>query len=98
MFAVFELKKAGTAFDARKASTALVTTGVYQFSRNPTYLSMTILFVGISLLLNSMMCLFSVAVATFITQVCVIKYEEQYLMGKYGSEYSQYKINVRPWI
>ena len=36
--AVHELRKVGTAFDARKTSSALVTNGVYRFSRNPTCL------------------------------------------------------------
>lgn len=39
-FAARELAKAKTAFDVRKPTTELVTGGVFEISRNPTYLSM----------------------------------------------------------
>ena len=43
-------KKAGTAIPPWEPTTALVTTGVYRFSRNPIYLSVVLFYVGLSLL------------------------------------------------
>lgn len=96
--AVYELRKAGTAFDARKASTALVTSGIFRFSRNPTYLSMTILFSGFALVLNSIWLLLAVAVALVCTQIGVIQREEHYMAAKFGDEFYRYKDQVRRWI
>lgn len=96
--AVFALRKSGTTFDARKTSTALVTNGIFRLSRNPTYLSLTLLFTGIALILNSLPALISVGFATLLVHFGVIKREEHYLAAKFGDSYSQYKQKVRRWI
>jgi protein-S-isoprenylcysteine O-methyltransferase Ste14 len=48
-----EIVRVGTAFDARKATTTLVDSGVFRFTRNPVYLSMVLLVIGVGLILNS---------------------------------------------
>lgn len=98
LLAVLELRKAGTAFDARKTSTALVTQGIFRFSRNPTYLSLTMLFAAIALILNSMVVLIAVVIATVLTHLGVVRREEKYMSAKFSSAYSEYKDKVRPWI
>jgi len=51
--AASELRRAKTAFDVRKPTTTIVTTGAFAVTRNPVYLSMMLLYVGIALLVNS---------------------------------------------
>ena len=51
--AVHELRRKKTAFDVRMPTSAIVRTGVFRLTRNPVYLSMMLLYVGVSLLINS---------------------------------------------
>ena len=43
-------RQSATPFDVRKAASTLITDGPYRFSRNPTYLSLTMLYLGIGLI------------------------------------------------
>ncbi len=47
-------RQAGTPFfDLRKAASVLITDGPYQFSRNPSYVSLTLLYLGVGIILNN---------------------------------------------
>ncbi len=46
-------RRAGTSFDVWKSASFLITDGPYRFSRNPTYVSLTMLYLGIGILVNS---------------------------------------------
>lgn len=98
LFALLAMRRANTAFDARRSTIAIVVDGPFRFSRNPTYLSLTLLALGISLAFNSVWLLASAAVATGLTQWLVIKPEERYLTTKFGEEYCSYARGVRRWI
>jgi protein-S-isoprenylcysteine O-methyltransferase Ste14 len=90
--------KAKTTFDARNSTTSLVTTGIYKISRNPAYLSLVLLYIGISFLINSIWILILVVPAFYSIQKFCIEREEKYLEGKFGDPYRAYKKQVRRWI
>ena len=92
------LARARTAFDARKPTGTIVSDGAFHYSRNPTYLSLTLLYVGLSLLVGSPWVLFMAVPAVALTQWGVIMREERYLEAKFGEEYLRYKAKVRQWI
>ena len=92
------LTRARTAFDARKPTTTLVSDGAFHYSRNPTYLSLTLLYVGLALVLGSPWVLLMVVPAVALTQWGVVLREERYLEAKFGEEYRRYKTNVRQWL
>jgi protein-S-isoprenylcysteine O-methyltransferase Ste14 len=92
------LAQAHTAFDARKSTTKIVTTGAFRFSRNPTYLSLTLLLIGIAFAISSLWVLVSVIPAVVATQWGVILREERYLKEKFGESYSSYASKVRRWL
>ena len=77
VFAFRALAQAHTAFDARKTTTQLVTTGAFRLSRNPTYLSLTLLLIGIAFAISSLWVLVSVIPAVIATQWGVILREER---------------------
>lgn len=95
--AAYELAKARTAFDVRKPSTTLVTTGVFRFSRNPVYFAMMLLCVGIALIENSMAMFLASLPAGSVLCLLVIRREESYLEQKFGDRYLAYKGSVRRW-
>jgi protein-S-isoprenylcysteine O-methyltransferase Ste14 len=92
------LRNANTNIDVRKPSMSIVTNGPYRFSRNPIYLAMTILAVGIAVLVNSLWILITLVLVLLVIQFGVIKREEAYLTQKFGEEYLRYKTLVRRWI
>ena len=52
-WAFWTMRRVGTTANPKKASQVLATGGPFQFSRNPIYLAMTGLYVGLALLINS---------------------------------------------
>lgn len=89
---------AGTAIPPWEPTTALVTTGVYRYSRNPIYLSVVMLYVGLALLFAAAWALILLVPALIILHYAVIRREEAYLDRRFGEAYRQYRARVRRWI
>ncbi len=91
-------KKYGTSIKPYKPTSAIITTGTYRLSRNPIYLSMSLLHFGVALWNGTWWMLLTLAVTTWFTTKFVIEREENYLEGRFGAEYMSYKRSVRRWI
>jgi protein-S-isoprenylcysteine O-methyltransferase Ste14 len=91
-------RRAGTNVETPKPTIALVTGGVYAWSRNPMYVALALLFAGIAILANSgwLAALWVVYVA--VLRIGVIAAEERYLEGKFGDQYRAYRARVRRWL
>jgi len=76
----------------------MVTEGPFHYSRNPAYLSMTMIYTGIASLANALWALLLLPVALLVMQRGVIEREERYLERKFGEEYLRYKAQVRRWV
>lgn len=96
--AVREMAGAVTPLDVRKSARTIVTTGVFALSRNPIYLGMVLLCLGIALIAGSLWLLLATPVFAAILHFGVIAREESYLEGKFGENYTSYKARVRRWI
>jgi protein-S-isoprenylcysteine O-methyltransferase Ste14 len=96
--AVEEMQAANTPLDVRKPSTEIVTSGVFQRSRNPIYLGMLLLYTSIAILANSLWILILFLPFAIILQKGVIEPEEAYLEQKFGEKFLRYKAKVRRWI
>jgi protein-S-isoprenylcysteine O-methyltransferase Ste14 len=92
-----EIVRANTAFDARKATTALADSGVYRFTRNPSYLSMVLLVIGVGLALNSLWSLLLAVPTGSALCLTAIRPEERYLQEKFGDAYRDYCGEVPRW-
>ena len=80
-----------------RPSTALVTTGPYRFIRNPMYVGLGFLYVGLALWFQIVWALVLLPVAIGIIRYRVIAPEEKYLEQKFGTEYLDYKARVPRW-
>ncbi|MCA6063358.1 methyltransferase family protein [Thalassolituus marinus] len=81
----------------RKAST-LVTSGVYQVTRNPMYLGLALLLCAWWLWLQSISAAAGViAFVVYITRFQIVP-EERVLLELFGEEYSDYCRQVRRWL
>ena len=91
-------RRLGTAIIPYKPATRLVTSGIYRWTRNPMYLGMALIYLGVATFFNSLssLVLFPLVIATVQTQV--IAREEAYLERTFGAEYVAYKKRVRAWI
>src|SRR5215831_6597154 len=92
------LARAHTPVDPLKPTTALVTEGPFRYSRNPIYLALTLLYLGVALLINALWILLLVVPAVLVLRYGVIAREEAYLTQKFGDAYRQYRTQVRRWL
>ena len=79
-------------------STALVTTGIFKFSRNPMYLSLLNLLIAFSIYLGSFLALIIIPLFVVYINLFQIKPEEKAMLKLYGKEFENYCSNVRRWI
>ena len=93
-----EMRRAGTNVDPYHPTTAIVERGPYEFTRNPLYVGMALIYSGISTRANALPAALLLLVALHLVDHGVIKREERYLEGKFGEEYLRYKGRVRRWI
>ncbi len=91
-------RRAATTFDVRKAASTLITDGPYRFSRNPTYLSLTLLYLGVGIVLDSGWALVLAIPVFLLIDLWVVRKEESHLEAKFGEQYLGYKIRVRRWL
>ena len=98
LWGVHEMRRAETNLDPRKPTTAIVGAGPYQFSRNPLYLGMTMMYCGISAFANALLPFLMLPSVLAVMRNGVIEREELYLEEKFGEEYLSYKARVRRWI
>lgn len=96
--AAFRFIKAGTNIPTHLPSTALVTDGLYRYSRNPIYLGLTLVYLGLVAGLASLGALVLLLPLIATMQVGVIHREERYLERKFGDDYRAYKQRVRRWL
>ncbi len=94
---VFTFGRAGTTVPTDTPTTALVTRGIYRYSRNPIYLAMALAQLGIAAAVDSPWILATLPVVLVIIRHGVIAREERYLEAKFGEDYRAYKARVRRW-
>lgn len=77
--------------------TALITKGMYQFSRNPIYLGLMISYLGFFLMAPNALS-FGFLTVSYVAMEVKIRLEETYLEENHSFVYSSYRKKVRRWI
>ena len=97
-WAAYTFRRHHTAVNPRGQSTLIVSSGPYRFTRNPMYLSLMFVYLGLALLLHLAYAL-PLIVPVFLTfHFAIIRREEIYLTQKFGSAYVEYTHQTRRWL
>jgi protein-S-isoprenylcysteine O-methyltransferase Ste14 len=98
--ALNRFQRAGTTVDPRdpRKATALVTGGVYRWSRNPMYLGLTLLLVGWAIHLGSLSPLLVPPLFALVISRVQILPEERILSERFGDDYERYCRSVGRWL
>jgi len=81
-----------------KPASSLQITGIYGITRNPMYVGLAILYLGITCLVGNWWNVILFPLLFIIVQEYIIKREEKYLELEFGKEYNEYKKTVRRWL
>jgi protein-S-isoprenylcysteine O-methyltransferase Ste14 len=91
-------RAAGTNIPPTLPTTALVVTGPYRWSRNPLYLALISVYVGLGLAARSSWALLLAVPLVILIHYGVVRREEVYLERKFGADYRAYRARVRRWL
>ena len=92
------MESVGTNVNPMLPTTAIVTSGLFRFTRNPLYVGMTIFYVGLTLALNTWWGAILLAPVLIVMHGGVILREERYLERKFGAAYREYRSKVRRYL
>lgn len=90
--------RAGTSPLPIRPSTAVVTGGPYRFTRNPMYVALALLYLGLPPVLGYAWPYLFFPAAVLAVNAFVIPREERYLEEKFGEPYRAYRGTVRRWL
>jgi protein-S-isoprenylcysteine O-methyltransferase Ste14 len=98
--AMIQFRRAHTTIDPHKPETAnaLVTSGVYAWTRNPMYLGLSTLLLGWAITLGTLSPLAGPVLFVLLIQRVQILPEEHALRMRFGQDYDQYCRRVNRWL
>lgn len=91
-------KRRGTPVSPDATPSALVTSGVFRWTRNPMYLGMVVMVAAVAALLGAFAGLVVPAVLVVVLDREFVTGEERRLAEAFGSDYAEYASAVRRWI
>jgi len=90
--------KAGTNVATHQAALLVVVDGPYKFTRNPMYMGMQILLVGVGIMFSSQWFLLLWPIFFLVLRFGVVAREERYMEQKFGDQYVALLNKTRRWI
>ena len=98
VWAALLFRREGTEINPTSAANRkLVTSGPYRFTRNPMYLSLVLISLGIAFIAGALP-MFAVPVLVFLTAEFVhIPFEEAKMARQFGDAFAAYRRRVRRW-
>jgi protein-S-isoprenylcysteine O-methyltransferase Ste14 len=92
------LVAAGTNVNPYRPATAIVDSGPYRFTRNPLYVSLALMYVGLTLVFDTWWGFILLAPLLIVMHFGVVRREERYLESKFGDGYRRYREKVRRYL
>jgi protein-S-isoprenylcysteine O-methyltransferase Ste14 len=83
---------------ASSTNKTLVTHGPFRFTRNPMYLGLTVIALGIALYMGTLPFLVIPVLVFLLTNFGFIPFEEAKMARQHGDAYTDYRKRVRRWI
>lgn len=80
------------------SASALVTTGLYRFSRNPMYLGMLLFLAGLAVYLGNVLSVLLCLSFVLYMNAFQIRPEEAAMESLFGEEFETYRKRVRRWL
>jgi protein-S-isoprenylcysteine O-methyltransferase Ste14 len=96
--AMRRFRAAGTNVPTPMPTKVLVTGGLYAYSRNPIYLALSLIYLGLAIGADSVWSVILTVPVLLIVRYGVIAREERYLERKFGGAYLDYRERVHRWI
>jgi len=97
--AVIAFRRAGTEIQPTSPSNrVLVVTGPFRFTRNPMYLGMLVMMIGIAFLIGSWPMLLAPLAFFILVNAVSMPFEEEKMARQFGDVYAAYKARVRRWL
>lgn len=81
-----------------RPTTSIVRLGPYRWTRNPMYLGMLLIYLGVALWFDVFWALVLAPFVVLLVNRLVIRKEEGYLEATFGDEYRRFKAQVRRWV
>lgn len=98
IISVFTMRDSWRAGVSETDKTELVTTGIYQISRNPAFLGFDLVYIGIILMFFNWGLFILSVWAMIMFHLQIINVEEDFLITAFGEEYLTYKNKVNRYI
>jgi protein-S-isoprenylcysteine O-methyltransferase Ste14 len=97
-WALLTLRRAGTSIRPDRPAARLVTHAPFRFSRNPTYVGLGLVYLGVTVLVDSGWPLLLLPLVMAVLYLTVVRREERYLAAAFGEAYDVYGRRVRRWL
>ncbi len=97
-WSVITMRRTGQSENPWKPTSEIVQKGPYRVTRNPMYLQMVLICIGLAVVLANLWILILTPVCGWVLQKFAILPEEAYLEAKFGDTYRAYQSRVRRWL
>lgn len=98
LWGAWSMKRARTPINPYHPVETLVTSGAFRVSRNPLYVGLDLVFLGATLVLDSLWGIAALPVLLAVMHYGVILPEERYLEERLGEPYRRYRAAVRRYV
>jgi protein-S-isoprenylcysteine O-methyltransferase Ste14 len=98
LWSVTLFRRSGQSENPWKPTPQLVDRGPFRITRNPMYLQMILICLGVAVILGNVWILIMMPFGAWVLQRFAILPEEAYLERKFGMQYVAYKHRVRRWL